>query len=79
MEINLQESADWFKLTNEIPNVWGNIILCEKSLFCINFICLMTISSQGISPLISDEAQTTLFFRHPRSEKKDALDTRFVS
>ena len=79
MEINLQESADWFKLTNEIPNVRGNIILCEKCLFCINFICLMTISSQGISPLISDEAQTTLFFRHPRSEKKDALDTRLVS
>ena len=37
MEINLQESADWFKLTNEIPNVKGNI-LCEKCLFCINFI-----------------------------------------
>ena len=51
MEINLQESADWFKLMNEIPNLWGNIILCEKCLFCINFICLMTISSQGISPL----------------------------
>ena len=50
MKINLQESADWFKLKNEIPNVKGNI-LCEKCLFCINFICLMTISSQGISPL----------------------------
>ena len=50
MEVNLQESADWFKLTNEIPNVKRNI-LCEKSLFCINFICLMTISSQGIPPL----------------------------
>ena len=79
MEINLQESADWFKLMNEIPNLWGNIILCEKCLFCINFICLMTISSQGISPLISDEVQTTLFFRHPISEKKDALNTRLVS
>ena len=79
MEINLQESADWFKLMNEIPNLWGNIILCEKCLFCINFICLITISSQGISPLISDEVQTTLFFRHPISEKKDALDTRLVS
>ena len=32
MDINLQESADWFKLTNEIPNVWGNIILCERCL-----------------------------------------------
>ena len=36
MEINLQESADWFKLMNEIPNVKGNITLCEKCLFCIN-------------------------------------------
>ena len=27
--INLQESADWFKLTNEILNIQGNIILCE--------------------------------------------------
>ena len=27
---NLQESsADWFKLTNEILNIKGNIILCE--------------------------------------------------
>ena len=50
MKINLQESVDWFKLKNEIPNAKGNI-LCEKCLFCINFICLMTISSQGISPL----------------------------
>ena len=51
MEINLQESADWFKLMNEIPNLWGNIILCEKCLFCINFICLMTIVSESIWPL----------------------------
>ena len=40
MEINLQESSDWFKLMNEIPNIKGNIILCEKCLFCINFIFL---------------------------------------
>ena len=70
MEINLQESADWFKLTNEIPNVKGNIILCEKCLFIINFICLMTISSQGISPLILDKVQTTHLFRHPFLNKK---------
>ena len=31
MEANLQESADWFKLMNEILNVKGNIILCEVS------------------------------------------------
>ena len=29
MEANLQESADWFKLMNEILNVKGNIIFCE--------------------------------------------------
>ena len=40
----------WFELTNEIPNIKGNIILWEKCPFCINFICLMTISSQGILP-----------------------------
>ena len=32
MGTNLQESsADWFKLTNEILNIKGNIILCEVS------------------------------------------------
>ena len=30
MGANLQESsADWFKLTNEILNIKGNIILCD--------------------------------------------------
>ena len=30
VNIKLQESsADWFKLTNEILNIKGNIILCE--------------------------------------------------
>ena len=50
VEIDRKEFTDSFKLTNEIPNVKGNM-LCEKCLFCINFICLMTISSQGVSPL----------------------------
>ena len=70
MEINLQESTDWFELTNEIPNVKGNIILCEKCLFCINFICLMTISSQGISSLILDKVQMIHLFRHSFLNKK---------
>ena len=69
METNLQESADCFKLTNEIPNVWGNINICEKCLFCINFICLMTIL-RG-----TNDAR----FRHLISEKEYALDTRLVS
>ena len=29
METNLQESADWYKLTNEILDMKGNIILYE--------------------------------------------------
>ena len=29
MGTNLQESTNWFKLTNEILNIKGNTILCE--------------------------------------------------
>ena len=29
MGTNLQESADWYKLTNEILDIKGNIILYE--------------------------------------------------
>ena len=31
MGTNLQESTDWFKLTNGILNIKGNIIHCEVS------------------------------------------------
>ena len=31
MRAELQESADRFKLTNEIHNIKGNIMLCEVS------------------------------------------------
>ena len=42
MRTNLQESsADWFKLTNEILIIKGNIILCGVP--CKNFMWLMTV------------------------------------
>ena len=79
MEINLQESADWFKLTNEIPNVWGNIYFVKGvSLYQIYMVHDNLVSGHFAS-LISHEVQTTHLFRHAISEKKDALDTRLVS
>ena len=53
MEIHLQESVDWCKLTNEIPNIKGTSYFVKN----ISFVFVPTLyaswqsRSQGISPL----------------------------
>ena len=69
MEINLQESADWFKLTNEIPYVKGNI-LCEVSLLYQLHMLDDNLVPGHFASLISDKVQTTHLFRHPFLNKK---------
>ena len=64
MEINLQESEDLFKLANEIPNVKGNIILCEMSLLYQLYMLDDNLIPGHFATLILDEVQTTHLFCH---------------
>ena len=66
MEINLQESVDWFKLTNEIK---GKHHTLKKGL-CINFICDDSLVPGLFASLTSGKKQTTHLFRHPFLNKK---------
>ena len=66
MGTNLRESsADWFKLTNEILIIKGNIILCEVP--CKNFTWLMIVSfPQHFTSLIWDKLKVQTTHHRPK-------------
>ena len=79
---NLQESADCFKLTNEIHNIKGNIYFV-KCLFCKNFIWLMIISSPEHFTCEMGQAQGTNNTPWPpsdiRKERCSAYEVSFMT